>query len=70
MNEEKAVVKKDKNPIVESVQKRIEELQKTDRIHFPEDYSPQNAMMSAYLALQEAKDKNDAPVLDLSLIHI
>jgi len=65
MNEEKAVVKKDKNPIVESVQKRIEELQKTDRIHFPEDYSPQNAMMSAYLALQEAKDKNDAPVLDV-----
>lgn len=65
MNEEKAVVKKDKNPIVESVQKRIEELQKTDRINFPENYSPQNAMMSAYLALQEAKDKNGAPVLDV-----
>lgn len=51
------------NPIVNSVEKRINELQKTDSIHFPKNYSPQNALISAMLTLKEIQTRDKKPVL-------
>lgn len=47
--------KKDPKPyelIVGNTMTRINALQQSRQIHFPEDYSPQNALQSAYLILQ------------------
>ena len=48
-----------------AVSARIKELQKDGEIHFPANYSPQNAMKSAWLILQETKDKNKNKALDV-----
>ena len=58
--EQAVAVRKD---IVDSVMTRIEELQGSGRLQFPANYSPANALMSAWLMLQNTKDKNDKPVL-------
>lgn len=51
-------------PIVESVQGRVAELEKGGQLKFPENYSPENALKSAYLILQETKDKQGRSVLE------
>ena len=47
------------------VLKRVEELTGADELHLPQNYSPQNAVKSAWLILQEAKDKNNKLALDV-----
>ncbi|KKN43611.1 hypothetical protein LCGC14_0701540 [marine sediment metagenome] len=50
--------------IVGETMNRIVAMQKGGQIHFPKDYSPQNALQSAWLILQGVKNKADKPVLD------
>jgi len=49
--------------IVGTTMNRIAELQNAGQIQFPGDYSPQNALQSAWLILQETKNKDNKPVL-------
>ena len=49
--------------IVGATMDRIGALQKDGQIHFPKDYSPQNALQSAWLMLQETTNKDHQPVL-------
>ena len=57
-----AVVKKE---VIDSVEAKIAEYQSENAIHFPPNYSPQNALKSAWLVLQETKDKDKNPVLEV-----
>lgn len=57
----KAVAKKD---VSKEVLNRIETFQKAGELRIPKDYSPENALKSAYLVLSETKDKNGKAVLD------
>lgn len=49
---------------VDTAEKRIAELENEGRLRTPPDYSAANALRSAYLELQETKDKNKNPVLE------
>jgi len=51
--------------VIGSVMNRIAALQNAGQIQFPGDYSPQNALQSAWLILQETTDMNKKPVLDV-----
>ncbi|MEA2037966.1 MAG: RecT family recombinase [Nanoarchaeota archaeon] len=51
------------DPIVQSVQTRINELQKNEGIQIPDGYSPQNALISAMLILKGTKTRDKSPVL-------
>ena len=48
---------------LEVVEQQILEYQKNGQIHFPANYSPQNALKSAFLVLQETLDRDKKPVL-------
>lgn len=52
-----------KDQTLTAVSKRIRAMQGNGEIHFPEDYSPQNSLNSAWLQLQEIKTKDKKPVL-------
>ncbi len=52
MSESLALVKKD---TVDIVAARVREFQERGELHFPANYSPENAMKSAWLILQEVK---------------
>jgi len=52
-----------KSTVVEDVGKQIEILQKKGNLALPPNYSAQNALMSAWLVLQETVDRNKLPVL-------
>ena len=52
-----------KEGALESVTQRLNELQKTQKIALPKNYSPQNALNSAWLMLQDVKNKNGDPAL-------
>jgi len=54
-----------KEETLDAVSKRIKALQSQGEIHFPPDYSPQNALKSAWLILQNTVDKDKRPVLDV-----
>lgn len=56
-----ALIKKD---TVDVVAERVKKFQESGEIHFPPNYSPENAMKSAWLQLQEIKDKNNRPALE------
>src|SRR5690625_4642333 len=56
-----AMVKKD---TVDVVADRVRQFQEAGEIHFPANYSPDNAMKSAWLKLQETQDRNKRPVLE------
>jgi len=56
-----AVTQKD---MADEVMARVTELQKGGRLRLPPNYSPENALTSAWLVLQSTKDKNDKPVLE------
>lgn len=47
-----------KEETVDAVATRIAKLERNGEIHFPADYSPQNALKSAWLVLQEVKNKD------------
>ncbi|OEH86225.1 recombinase [Desulfuribacillus stibiiarsenatis] len=60
-----SIVKKD---TVDIVAAKVKEFQERGELHFPANYSPENAMKSAWLILQEAKTgKNEGykPVLEV-----
>ncbi|MBL5768008.1 recombinase RecT [Heyndrickxia sporothermodurans] len=57
-----------KNTVVEQVTAKVQQFQQNGEIHFPPAYSPENALKSAYLMLQNIKtSKNDGnrPVLEV-----
>lgn len=56
------LVKQEKT-IVDSVQKRIAEMQNSGSIELPNNYSVGNALKSAYLILQETQTRDKKPVL-------
>lgn len=56
------ITKFDKKTL-EVVEQQISEYQKNGQIHFPANYSPQNALKSAFLVLQETLDRDKKPVL-------
>lgn len=56
---------KKQTAIFDTVIKRITEMQQSHEIVLPRDYSPENAIKSAYLILQDLKDKNQRPVLEV-----
>ena len=56
------VVKKD---VIDLVESKVKEFQQTGELHFPPNYSPQNALKSAWLILQETQDKDKNPALSV-----
>jgi recombination protein RecT len=54
-----------KEQTVDAVAKRVAALERGGELHLPTDYSPQNALKSAWLALQEVTDRNDKPALEV-----
>jgi len=58
----KAVAAVERN-ITDTVLARVTELEKGNQLHFPANYSYQNALKSAWLILQETKDKTGNSVL-------
>ena len=60
MSNDLALIKKD---TIDVVAMKIKEFQESRQLHLPANYSPENAMKSAWLILQGAVDKNDKPVL-------
>ncbi len=55
MSNQLQLIKKD---VVDVVENKIKEFKQKGEIHFPPNYSPENAMKSAWLILQETQDKN------------
>lgn len=53
-----------KSPVDLVVQK-VEALQSRGELHFPPNYSPENALRSAWLNLQTVTDRNDKPALEV-----
>lgn len=62
MSNQLALVKKD---TVDVVAARVREFQERGEIHFPANYSPENAMKSAWLILQNTLDRDKRPVLEV-----
>ena len=60
---EKAVAVMDERNISDVVMNKIHKFQSNGQIFFPDNYSPENALKSAYLILTETLDKNKRPVL-------
>lgn len=59
-----SIVKSQPN-IVDSTLQRISDMQANKEIMLPKDYSASNAMRSAWLILQEVKDMNKRPALEV-----
>lgn len=55
-----AMIKKD---TVDIVANKVKQFQESGELHFPANYSPENAMKSAWLLLQDIKDKTGNPAL-------
>lgn len=51
--------------IADSVLKRVQQFLANKDIRLPANYSPENALKSAWLILLETKDRNDKPVLEV-----
>jgi len=54
-----------KKETLDIAEQRIEQFKKDGKIHFPEHYSPQNAMKSAWLILQKTQDRSKKPALEV-----
>lgn len=65
--EEKTVMVKteSKREIVTQVQSRIDKLVEESHLHFPKNYSPSNALQSAWQIIQQTKDANGNPALNV-----
>ncbi|QQE80891.1 recombinase RecT [Alicyclobacillus sp. SO9] len=59
-NDALALLKKD---TVDVVADKIKQFQNKNELHFPANYSPENALKSAWLTLQSTVDKDKNPVL-------
>jgi len=57
-----ALIKKD---TVDVVANKVKQFQEKGEVHFPANYSPENAMKSAWLTLQNTQDKSRRPALDV-----
>lgn len=57
------VVKEEAN-ITDNVLNKIQKFQSNGQIYFPNNYSPENALKSAWLKLQDVKDKNGKLALE------
>jgi recombination protein RecT len=57
-----ALVKKD---TVDIVAAKVKQFQENGELHFPANYSPENAMKSAWLILQTVQDRNKQPALQV-----
>jgi len=57
-----AMVKRD---VVDVVSEKVREFQNRGEIHFPANYSPENALKSAWLILQSVTDRNNRPALQV-----
>lgn len=57
--------KEKENQITDIVAQRVQLLSAAGDLSLPKDYSPENAIKSAYLLLQGTLDKNDKPVLEV-----
>ncbi len=57
-----ALVKKD---TVDVVAAKVKQFQESGELHFPANYSPENAMKSAWLILQTVQDRNKKPALEV-----
>lgn len=62
MTNQLALVKKD---TVDVVAAKVKEFQESGELHFPAFYSPENAMKSAWLILQNTQDRNNRPALEV-----
>lgn len=62
MAQDLQVVKKD---VIDSVEARVKEFQQSGELNFPPSYSPQNALKSAWLILQETQDRDKKPALQV-----
>jgi recombination protein RecT len=62
MSNQLALIKKD---TVDVVAAKVKEFQEKNELHFPANYSPENAMKSAWLILQTTKDRNHKPALEV-----
>lgn len=62
MTNQLAMIKKD---TVDVVAKKVKEFQESGELHFPAFYSPENAMKSAWLILQNTQDRNKRPALEV-----
>lgn len=58
------VVKEEAN-ITDNVLNKIQKFQSNGQIYFPNNYSPENALKSAWLKLQDVKDKNGKLALEV-----
>ena len=63
--EEKQLVVKEERNITDNVLNKIHQFQSNGQIYFPDNYSPENALKSAWLKLQEVKDKNGKLALEV-----
>lgn len=61
MSNQLALVKRD---TVDVVAEKIRAFQEAGEIHFPANYSPENALKAAWLILQSTVDRNNKPVLE------
>jgi recombination protein RecT len=59
---ELALIKED---TVDVVANKVRQFQEKGELSFPANYSPENAMKSAWLVLQDTLDKNKKPVLEV-----
>jgi len=57
-----ALIKKD---VVDVVEKKVNQFLERGELHLPPNYSPHNAMKSAWLILQNTVDKNKKPALQV-----
>lgn len=54
-----------KREVMGKVESLVSQYMKDGKLHLPANYSPQNAMKSAWLILQDTKDRNRKPALDV-----
>ncbi len=65
MSEEKTNLALIKRDTVDVVADRVRVFQENGELHFPTNYSPENAMKAAWLVIQEVKDRNSKPALEV-----
>ncbi len=62
--EEKQIAVREERNITDNVLNKIHQFQSNGQIYFPDNYSPENALKSAWLKLQEVKDKDNKLALE------
>ncbi|RKN75039.1 recombinase RecT [Paenibacillus ginsengarvi] len=65
MTQNAVVAAAPKKSIVDLVASKIHAFQERGEIHFPANYSPENALKSAWLTIQTVMDRNQKPALEV-----